>query len=153
MKSQQTFEQVSLIKKIIPSWGKNKNILKLATVFSGIGAIEQALQKIKVPHKIIFACDNDKFVKESYFANYNFNAWYDDVNDINGHYFKNKIDLFVGGSPCQSFSHLGNRQGINDLRGFLIYEFIRLVDEMKPKMFIFENVKGLLTHNGGAHEK
>jgi len=54
----------------------------------------------------------------------------------------------VGGSPCQSFSMVGKRN-IQDKRGLLVYQFIRLIKEIKPKVFIFENVKGLLSHNSG----
>lgn len=125
--------------------------LKVATVFSGIGAVEHALERIKIDHEIVFACDIDKFVKQSYFANYNISEsrWYNDVYDIDGHKYTNDIDLFVGGSPCQSFSLVGKRKGLQDNRGILIYEFIRLVNEIKPKVFIFENVKGLISHNKG----
>jgi DNA (cytosine-5)-methyltransferase 1 len=125
--------------------------IRLATVFSGIGAIEQAFKRIQMSHKIVFACDNDKFVKQSYLANYELspNSWFDDVHDINGKQYKNKIDLFVGGSPCQSFSMVGKRKGFDDFRGLLVFEFIRLVKEICPKVFIFENVKGLLSHDSG----
>ena len=123
-------------------------VLKLATVFSGIGAVEHALQRMKIPYKIVFACDTDKFCKESFFANYNINEsrWSDDVHDIRGRKFKGKVDLLVGGSPCQSFSMVGKRKGLEDSRGLLIYEFARLVKEIKPKIFIYENVKGILNH-------
>lgn len=60
-----------------------------------------------------------------------------------------KIDLLVGGPPCQAFSILGKRQSVNDPRGQLIYEYARLIEELKPKAFIFENVPGLLTVNNG----
>lgn len=125
--------------------------LKVATSFSGIGSFEQALKKMNIDHEILFACDNDKYVKESYFANYKIkdNQWYDDVYNIYGKKYKNKIDIFVGGSPCQSFSSIGFQKGLEDSRGLLIFEFIRLVNEIKPKVFIFENVKGLLTNNKG----
>ncbi len=127
-----------------------KNI-NIATVFSGIGAIEHALQRLQIKHNIVFACDIDKYCKQTYFANYAIqeNQWYDDVKIIDGNKYKNKIDLFVGGSPCQSFSMIGKRKGLDDDRGNLFFEFVRLVDEIKPKVFIFENVKGLLSHNGG----
>lgn len=69
--------------------------------------------------------------------------------DIDGKIFINKIDLLVGGSPCQSFSSVGHRKGLRDDRGNLIYSFIRLIEGSRPKVFIFENVKGLLTHNKG----
>ncbi|MDA1557012.1 DNA cytosine methyltransferase [Bacillus cereus] len=59
------------------------------------------------------------------------------------------VDLVAGGSPCQSFSILGQRGSINDPRGQLVYEYVRIVKELKPKAFLFENVPGLLTVNGG----
>ncbi len=129
----------------------NNNILNIATVFSGIGSVEHALERLRIPHNIIFACDNDKFVKQSYFANYklNENQWFDDIKNLDGNKYKNNIDLFVGGSPCQSFSMVGKRKGLEDFRGLLVFEFIRLLKEIQPKIFIFENVKGLLNHNKG----
>ncbi|SMN15836.1 Modification methylase [uncultured Candidatus Thioglobus sp.] len=82
-------------------------------MFSGIGAIEFALQRLNISSEIIFASDNDKFVKESYFSNYEIDdeRWYDDVKNIDGKKYINKIDLLVGGSPCQSFSMVGKRKG------------------------------------------
>ncbi len=126
-------------------------MLRLATVFSGIGAIEHALKRMRVPHKLVFACDNDSFVKQSFFANYDVddNRWFDNIQDIDGKNFKNKIDLLVGGSPCQSFSLVGKRRGFEDARGTLFYDFARLIKEAGPKAFIFENVKGLLSHDSG----
>jgi len=123
-------------------------MIRIATVFSGIGAIEHAFQRMKIPTEIIFACDNDKFVKESFFANYDIDEdkWIEDIHEIKGKKFKGKVDLFVGGSPCQSFSLVGRREGLEDPRGLLIYEFVRLVKEIKPKIFIYENVKGILNH-------
>lgn len=125
--------------------------VKIATLFSGIGAIEYALRRMKLKSKIIFASDNDKFVKQSYFANYKIDQknWYDDVRDICGKKYKNKVDFLVGGSPCQSFSMVGKRKGLSDTRGTLFYEFARIVKETQPKVFIFENVKGLINHDGG----
>lgn len=59
------------------------------------------------------------------------------------------IDLLTGGVPCQAFSHAGKREGLDDPRGELIIKFVEMVNKLKPKMFMIENVKGLLTHNGG----
>ncbi len=125
--------------------------IRLATMFSGIGAIEFALKRLKLKTNIIFASDNDKFVKQSYFANYKIDDknWYDDVHDINGEKYQGKIDLLVGGSPCQSFSMVGKRRGLEDTRGTLFYEFARVVKESQPKVFIYENVKGLINHDKG----
>ncbi len=126
-------------------------MLKLATAFSGIGAVEHALYRMAIPYEIVFASDCDKFVKQSYFANYDINDhnWYDMVENIDGNKYKNHIDLLVGGTPCQSFSMVGKRKGFADKRGNLFYEFIRLIEEIQPKMFIFENVKGLISHDKG----
>lgn len=166
------------------------NDVKIATVFSGIGAPEQALKRLDIPHKIIFACDNGErlinidydyeikkirkmkssiekrkyvdelylkntskcnFVKQSYLANYKIvdDNYYEDVRLLDGTDYKNQIDLFVGGSPCQSFSIAGARGGFEDTRGTLFYDFARLVVEIKPKVFIYENVYGVLTHDKG----
>jgi DNA (cytosine-5)-methyltransferase 1 len=127
----------------------NDEILKVGTLFSGIGAFEHALDRLLIKHKIVFACDIDSYVKKSYFENYEIqeDAWYDDVLKLNAtKYINENIDIIVGGSPCQSFSFVGKQKGLEDDRGNLIFEFIRVVKECKPKMFIFENVKGLTTH-------
>ncbi|VVH62007.1 Modification methylase [uncultured Gammaproteobacteria bacterium] len=128
-----------------------KNKIRLATMFSGIGAIEYALKRLKISNEIVFASDNDKFVKESYYANYEIDdeRWYDDVKDIDGKKYLNKIDLLVGGSPCQSFSMIGKRKGFKDTRGTLFYDFARVIKESRPKVFIYENVKGLTNHDKG----
>ena len=164
--------------------------IKLATAFSGIGAIEQAFKRLNIEHEIVFACDNGdviidvntdeelenikklktpkekreyvfnlyrklsrktNFVEQSYKANYKIvddNFFYD-VKLLDGTDFKNKVDLFVGGSPCQSFSIAGARGGFEDTRGTLFYEYVRLVKEIQPKVFIYENVYGVLTHDKG----
>ncbi|MFZ2655346.1 MAG: DNA (cytosine-5-)-methyltransferase, partial [Victivallales bacterium] len=59
------------------------------------------------------------------------------------------IDLLSGGFPCQSFSYAGKKLGFEDIRGTLFYQFARAVKEIQPKVFIAENVRGLLEHNEG----
>lgn len=165
-------------------------MIRIATVFSGIGAPEQALKRMGMFHKTIFACDNgerlieidyesemDKiramesvkekreyadslyeqktrktnFVKQSYLANYKIENghFFEDVKLLDGTDFKGQVDLFVGGSPCQSFSVIGSKGGFNDTRGTLFYEYARLVKEIEPKVFIYENVYGLTRHDKG----
>ncbi len=125
--------------------------IKIATMFSGIGAVEYAIGRLNLASEILFASDIDKFVKRSYFANYEISEdqWYNDVKNIDGNKYKGKIDLLVGGSPCQSFSMIGKRKGLEDTRGTLFYEFARVVKEAQPNVFIYENVKGLLNHDKG----
>ena len=63
--------------------------------------------------------------------------------------FVNKVDLLTGGVPCQSFSQAGLRKGLDDPRGDLMIKFIEILNLIKPKTFMIENVKGLLTHDEG----
>lgn len=125
--------------------------VRLGTVFSGIGAIEHAFQRLKLKHKIIFAGDIDNNCKKSYFANYNISEknWFSDIREFDATQYKGKIDFLVGGAPCQAFSMVGKRLGFEDARGTLFYEFARIVKETQPKLFLFENVKGLINHDGG----
>lgn len=145
-----------LLNNTLEDWKKKKfsspkNSIRVATLFSGIGAVEHALERLKLKKKIVFACDNDPSVKAAYMANYNIteDRWHNDICDLNAKKYKYKIDLLVGGSPCQSFSMVGKRGGLKDTRGTLFYEFARIISESKPKVFIFENVKGLLSHDEG----
>jgi len=137
--------------KTIPKIPKTKRKIRVATLFSGIGAVEQAFERLKIKHEIVFACDNNPFVRQSYIANYNVESvnYFEDILNLDGKKFKDQIDLLVGGSPCQSFSSVGKRKGLDDDRGNLVFEFIRIVKESSPNIFIFENVKGLLTVDKG----
>lgn len=166
--------------------------IRLATLFSGIGSIEQALIRNNTPYEIVFACDNgdvkieydheeefekikqiksklekklyvdslyerkskkQNYVKQSYLANYGDNISKDDfhldINLLDGTDYRDKVDLLVGGSPCQSFSTVGFKGGLEDARGTLFYEYARIVKEVNPKVFIYENVRGLTTHDKG----
>ena len=144
-------------KSSTPKWvtrkpSNPKATVVVGTLFSGIGAIEHALQRLGIKHEIAFAGDIDPHVKRSYFANHPIDGektWHDDVTTFSAKKFRYKIDLLVGGSPCQSFSMVGKRAGLDDTRGTLFYDFARVVDECRPRVFIFENVRGLLNHDGG----
>lgn len=72
-----------------------------------------------------------------------------DVHKVDFKPFYGKVDVVSGGAPCQAFSYAGKRLGFGDTRGTLFAEFARCVDEVKPKMFLFENVRGLLNHDSG----
>lgn len=95
--------------------------------------------------------ENRNKVKTSYMANYKCDDehFHWDVTFVDGHEYRNQVDLFVGGSPCQSFSSLGKKRGLSDTRGTLFYEYARLVDEIQPKVFIYENVRAVLTNDCG----
>ena len=125
--------------------------IRLGTSFSGIGAIEHALHRLGLNVDIKFAGDIDNDCKTAYFANYQINKdqWHTDIHNFDATPFKDQIDLFVGGAPCQAFSMRGKRGGFEDTRGTLFREFARIIIECKPKVFIFENVKGMLSHDKG----
>lgn len=72
-----------------------------------------------------------------------------DVHDVSFKSLRGTVDVVSGGAPCQAFSYAGKRLGFGDTRGTLFAEFARCVDEVQPKMFLFENVKGLLSHDQG----
>lgn len=125
--------------------------VRLATTFSGIGAIEHAFQRLGLRCKIQFAGDIDADCKKEYFANYPISEdqWHTDVHDFSAKKYKGEVDLLVGGAPCQAFSLRGKHGGFEDTRGTLFREFARLIIECQPKVFIFENVKGMLSHDKG----
>lgn len=125
--------------------------IRLGTSFSGIGAIEHAFHRLGLNADIQFAGDIDEDCRKAYFANYDITdgKWHTDIHNFNACPFRGKVDLFVGGAPCQAFSMRGKRGGFDDTRGTLFREFARVVIECKPKVFIFENVKGMLSHDKG----
>lgn len=163
-------------------------MIRLATVFSGIGAPEEALKQLGENFDVVFACDNgerelkvtydeimettldmsyeerlqyvsslykktnkENFVKQSYFANHDIDEdrWFEDVRFIDGKKYTGKVDILVGGSPCQSFSTYGKKQGFEDTRGTLFFFYANLIQTIRPKVFIYENVPGLKTHDKG----
>ncbi|WP_103604944.1 DNA (cytosine-5-)-methyltransferase [Campylobacter concisus] len=124
--------------------------ISLATLFSGIGAPEFAACEVFSEVKTVFACEIDKFARLSYLANHDAPlAFYEDVCDLDAKAYAGQIDILIGGSPCQDFSIAGQRAGEDGERGNLIWQFYRVVSEAYPSVFIYENVKGFLSINGG----
>lgn len=129
----------------------DKTMIKIATVCTGIGSPEQALkeldQELNVQHEIVFGCEIDKYARQTYLANFKTTQMFEDMtkSDILQHY----SDLFIGGIPCQAFSLAGKRLGELDPRGLLFYNFYDYVKTQQPKVFIIENVKGLLSDQDG----
>ena len=200
-------------------------ILRVGTLFSGIGAFEEALQQLQIPYSIQFACDNGEieliplpanerkeyrelekrskslteeernkylffrekissiiddvrtlcysmptkkertdyvnslykkfapqrfnWVKKAYLQNYRVNDddFHTDVRFLKGSDYAGNVDIIVGGSPCQSFSNYGKKRGLDDTRGTLFYDYARIINESRPKAFIYENVESILTND------
>ena len=72
-----------------------------------------------------------------------------DIHGVDFSKYKGKVDVITGGFPCQAFSYVGKRLGFNDARGTLFFEFARCVKETQPLICVGENVRGLMTHDGG----
>ena len=120
-------------------------MLKISSFCSGIGSFEQAMKNLEIPHKSVFACEIDRFAKETFLANHNTETMYDDMTKYDYEGDEWYSDVNVSGIPCQSFSLAGKRLGELDPRGLLFYDFYKWVKNQSPKYFIIENVKGLLS--------
>lgn len=117
-------------------------------VCAGAGGLSSGL--IEAGFKPLLLNDNNKDCIKTLKKNHeNINIIEGSMEDINYTEYINKVDLLTGGVPCQSFSHAGKRKGLEDPRGNLIIKFIDIVKIIKPKVFMIENVKGILSHNKG----
>jgi DNA (cytosine-5)-methyltransferase 1 len=133
----------------------NNNILRVGTDCSGIEAPIQALLQLNIPFIHKFSSDIDKYVIKSIKANYHPEIIFGDpdgpfpIGDITKRDIKDvpDIDLYVAGFPCQPFSSAGKRKGFNDSRGNVFWSCLEVIKMKKPKYFILENVRGLLSHD------
>ena len=125
--------------------------MKLISLFAGIGAVEMGAYRVYDDVEIIAAAEIDKFARKSYIANHNINLdhFYTDIRYMDGTKYKGMADVVSFGFPCQDYSIAGKRAGLEGQRGTLFYEGARIVKESMPPVFIAENVKGLLSSNGG----
>lgn len=114
-------------------------------LFSGIGGFHFGLHKIG--GKCILASDICEIANRTYFENFGIYPQ-GDISKISSSEIPNH-DLLCGGFPCQPFSNVGQRGGLNDPRGELIFEIARILKDKQPKAFILENVKGLLSLQKG----
>ena len=119
--------------------------MKFIDLFSGIGGFRLALEKFG--NKCVFSADFNKYACDTYSKNFNDYP----LIDIQK-YPEKKIpnhDILCAGFPCQPFSIGGKRKGFDDVRGTLFFDIVRILKEKKPKIFILENVKGLVNHDNG----
>ena len=126
--------------------------MNVLSLFDGMSCGQQALQNAGIPVKNYYASEIDKFAIQVTQANYPDTVQLGSVVDIktknqmlviphnisNGH---QKIDLLIGGSPCQDFSFAGKQAGFNGDRGALFFEYVRLLKSLKPRYFLLENVR------------
>jgi DNA (cytosine-5)-methyltransferase 1 len=116
---------------------------KILSLFSGAGGLDLGFRN--AGFDICYSVENDKCTFQTY--RYNFpktKHLEDSIVNIKKEHITQKIDGIIGGPPCQSWSEAGAQRGINDPRGKLFYEYVRIIDLFKPKFFLAENVQGLL---------
>jgi DNA (cytosine-5)-methyltransferase 1 len=123
--------------------------INVGSDFSGVGAFNQALKRIKgFQFNHVFACDMDKYARQSYLANYEAPGYYPE-NVYNREIPKHSLDIYMTSPPCQSFSLAGKRKGKDSENGILFFNSHEFIQKNKPRFFIFENVKGLLSDDNG----
>lgn len=123
-------------------------MIKVGSDFSGVGAFNQALIRLGVEYKEVFACDMDKYARQTFIHNYGEPEYYP-TNVYEREIPKESLDIYMTSPPCQAFSLAGKRLGKDDKRGILFFNSHEFIKVNKPRFFIFENVKGLLSDDGG----
>ena len=116
---------------------KKINVLSL---FDGISCGHIALDKAEIPINKYYASEIDKYAIKVTNKNYPETINLGDVTTVSGELFTEKIDLLIGGSPCQGFSQAGKMKNFDDPRSKLFWEYVRILQEVKPKYFLLENV-------------
>tara|TARA_R110000772_G_scaffold36091_4_gene86598 strand:+ start:3896 stop:4987 length:1092 start_codon:yes stop_codon:yes gene_type:complete len=123
-------------------------MIKVGSDFSGVGSFNQALKRLGIKYDEVFACDMDKHARETFILNYGEPKYFPkDVYDRE--IPKDPLTLYVTSPPCQAFSIAGKKLGKNDKRGILFFNSYEFIKKNKPRFFIFENVKGLLSDDNG----
>jgi DNA (cytosine-5)-methyltransferase 1 len=125
-----------------------KNKIKVGSDFSGVGAFNQALKRLGVNYEEIFACDMDKYARQTFIHNYGEPKYYP-TNVYDREIPTDSLDIYMTSPPCQAFSLAGKRLGKEDKRGILFFNSYEFIQINKPRYFIFENVKGLLSDDEG----
>lgn len=119
--------------------------MKLLSLFSGCGGLDLGFEK--AGFTISVANEYDPTIWATFKANHpNTKLIEGDIRKIKEVDFPDDIDGIIGGPPCQSWSEAGSLRGINDLRGQLFYEYIRILKDKQPKFFLAENVSGMLAN-------
>lgn len=123
-------------------------MIKVGSDFSGVGAFNQALIRLGIEYDEVFACDMDKYARQTFIHNYGEPKYYP-TNVYERDIPSESLDIYMTSPPCQAFSLAGKRLGKEDKRGILFFNSLEFIQINKPRYFIFENVKGLLSDDNG----
>lgn len=119
--------------------------MRVISLFSGCGGLDLGFEK--AGFEIPVANEFDKTIWETFEVNHpNTKLIRGDIRQVHEEVFPNDIDGIIGGPPCQSWSEAGSLRGIDDDRGKLFYEYIRILKDKQPKFFLAENVSGMLSN-------
>ena len=122
--------------------------VKYFSMFSGIGGFELGIEASNIDAECVGYSEVDKYAISIYEKNFPNHKGFGDATEIRTEELP-EFDLLVGGFPCQAFSVAGHRRGFDDTRGTLFFEIARVLRDKRPKYFLLENVKGLLSHDKG----
>lgn len=128
---------------------------KTIELFAGAGGLALGLEMAGIEHIGLIEINKDA-VNTLKFNRPNWNILCEDISnvvernlEVEFNIKSGELDLISGGAPCQSFSYAGKRLGLEDIRGTMFYYYAIFLRKLRPKMFLFENVKGLLSHDKG----
>ena len=124
------------------------NKIKIVSLFSGIGGFEKGIENSIMNSEVVFASEIDSHARKSFLQNFPKIELHGDITKINEKDIPDH-DLLVAGFPCQAFSIAGKQKGFEDTRGTLFFDIARILEEKKPKYILLENVKNLMSHDGG----
>jgi DNA (cytosine-5)-methyltransferase 1 len=118
--------------------------MKIISLFSGAGGLDLGFER--AGFEIVMANEYDKSIWATYEKNHTAPLIKGDIRNIEETDFPDEVDGIIGGPPCQSWSEAGSLKGIEDARGQLFYDYIRILRDKQPKFFLAENVSGMLAN-------
>ena len=134
------------MRHLMPGDLRPAGIKKFSDLFCGIGGFHYAAESLGL--RCAFACDIDESAQAQYEHNFGIRP-FGDIHEVKGDNIP-EHDILFGGFPCQPFSIIGNRNGLQDGRGTLIFEIVRILRDKRPKAFVLENVRQFSTLEKGA---
>lgn len=117
--------------------------IRVLSLFDGISCGRVALERAGIPVEVYYASEIDKYAIQITQKNYPNTIQLGDINNIDFTQFIGKVDLIMGGSPCQDLSIAGKRKGLAGERSGLFYKFVEAIEVIKPKYFLLENNYGM----------
>jgi DNA (cytosine-5)-methyltransferase 1 len=140
--------EIDLSRNLTVDLNEYSSCVTAIELFAGAGGLALGIEQAGI--NSLMHVEIDKFCCETLRMNRpNWTVVEDNIQNVSFIEYDGKIDIVTGGFPCQAFSYAGKKMGFEDTRGTLFHEYARCVKEVSPKMFIAENVRGLISHDHG----